>query len=64
MYRSTSQSKDQFESFEENLDLNLESAVQNNPFLVVVLGGFKVKSGKWCKNDITTIEGKAMENYF
>ena len=30
LYRSPSQSQDQFESFKENLELNLESAVQNN----------------------------------
>ena len=37
LYRSPSQSRDQFESFKENREPNLESAVQNNPFLVVVL---------------------------
>ena len=31
------------ESFKENLERNLESAVQNNPFLVVDLGGFNAK---------------------
>ena len=35
---------------------------QNNPFLVVLLGDFNVKSSNWCKNDITTTEGKAIEN--
>ena len=33
LYRSPIQSQDQFESFKENLELNHESAVQNNPFL-------------------------------
>ena len=33
LYRSPSQSQDQFECFKANLELNLESAVQNNPFL-------------------------------
>ena len=32
LQRSPSQSQDQFESFKENLELNLESAVQNSPF--------------------------------
>ena len=62
LYRSPSQSQDLFESFKENLELNLESAVQNNPFLVVLLGDFNAKSSNWCKNDITTTEGKAVEN--
>ena len=36
--------------------------MQNNSFLVVLLGDFNVKSGNWYKNDITTSEGKAIEN--
>ena len=40
LYRSPSQSQDLFESFTENLGLNLESVVQNNPFLVVLLANF------------------------
>ena len=40
LYRSPSQSQDQFESFKENLELNFESAMQNNPFLIVLLGKF------------------------
>ena len=34
----------QFESFKENLELNFESTVQNNLFLVVLLGDFNAKS--------------------
>ena len=59
LYRSPSQSQDLFESFKENLELNIESAKQKNPFLVVLLGNFNAKSSNWCKNDI---EGKAIEN--
>ena len=62
LYRSLSQLQDQFEPFKENLELNLESAVQNNPFLVVPIGDFNAKSSNWCKNDTTTSEGKATEN--
>ena len=54
LYRSPSQSQDLFESFKETLELNPESAVQNNPFPVVLLRNFNVKSSNWCKNDITT----------
>ena len=62
LYRSPSQSQDLFESFKENLELNLEFAVQNNPFSVAVLGNFNMKSSNWSKNGMTTIEGKATEN--
>ena len=54
--------QDQFESFKEPLELNLDSAVQNNPFLIVLLGDFNAKSSKWCENDITASEGKVIEN--
>ena len=56
------QSQDQFEYFRENLELNLESAVQDNPFLVILTSDFNAKSSNWCNNDLTTIEFKAIEN--
>ena len=52
LYRSPSQSQDLLESFKEKLELNLQPAVQNNPFPVVLLGDFNVKPSNWCKNDI------------
>ena len=61
-YRFPSQSQDLFKSLKENVGLNLEFIVQNNAFLVVLLGSFNVKSSNWCKNHITTIEDKAIEN--
>ena len=57
---SPSQSQDLFESFKENIELNLESVGYNNFFLVVVLNGFNAKSSNWCKTAITIIQGKAM----
>ena len=62
LHRSPNQSQDLFKSFKENLELNLEFAVQNNPFLIVLLGDCNAKSSNWCKNDITTTECKAIEN--
>ena len=44
LYRSPSQLQDQFESFKENLQLNLESAMQSNTFFVVLLDDFNAKS--------------------
>ena len=37
LYRSPSQTQDEFEKLIENLDLNLESLSQNNPFLIILL---------------------------
>ena len=43
LYRSPGQSKDEFESFADNLELNLDSIVHRNPYLIVVLGDFNAK---------------------
>ena len=51
LYRSPNKLQDPFKSFKENLELNQESAVKNNPFLVVILNSFNVKLRNWCKID-------------
>ena len=47
-------------NFTENLELNLENLVQRNPFLVVAIGDFNVKSSNWFCQDKTN-EGDATE---
>ena len=44
LYRSPNQSEDDFESFANNFELNIDAVTANNPFLTVVLGDFNVKS--------------------
>ena len=41
LYRSTNQSLDEFETFADNLELNLDTIVLNNPFLIVLIGDLK-----------------------
>ena len=60
--RSPSQSQDDFETFTENLELNLENLVQRNPFLVVAIRNFNAKSSNWFCQDKTSFEGDAIEN--
>ena len=43
LFRSTSQSQDNFDTFLKNFELNLDKILSNNPFLTVVLGDFNVK---------------------
>ena len=43
LYRSPSQRQDDFETFTENLKLNLENLVQRNSFLIVAIGDFNYK---------------------
>ena len=44
LYRSPNQSEDDFKSFANNFELNIDAVTANNPFLTVVLGDFNIKS--------------------
>ena len=54
LHRSPNQCQDDFESFVNNFELNLDSILVNNPFLTVVHGGFNVKSSLRYNNDLTS----------
>ena len=62
LYRSPSQSSDEFENFVYNLDLTLEALTQKNPFLTVIIGDFNAKFNKWCSTDKTTPKGAKLDN--
>ena len=62
LYRSPSQSADEFENFLNKLNLTMESITQKNPFLSVVIGDFNARSSKWWTDDKTTQEGLKIEN--
>ena len=62
LYRSPSQSSDEFENFVYNLDLMLEALTQKNPFLTVIVGDFNAKFSKWCSIDKTTPDGAKLDN--
>ena len=62
LYRSLSQSQDNFETFIDNFKLNLETLSRKNSFLLVAIGDFYAKSKFWYYNDNTTSQGKALEN--
>ena len=47
LYRSPSQSKDEFESFADNLEHNLDSIVHRNPYLIFALGDFNAQTKGW-----------------
>ena len=55
LYRSPNQCQDDFESFINNFELNLDSIMTNHPFLTVN------KSSLWYNNDITTYEGSKID---
>ena len=53
---------DEFEKFIDNLELNLETLCQNNPFLIVLIGDLNAKSKNWYSHDKTSHEGNEIEN--
>ena len=57
LYRSPSESSDEFKNFVFKLDLTLEALTQKNPLLTVIIGDFHAKFNKWCSTDKTTPEG-------
>ena len=62
LYRPPSQTQDEFEKFSNNLELNLGTLSQKNPFLVVAIGDFNAKSKSWYINGSTTSQGNVLEN--
>ena len=62
LYRSPSQSIDEFENFVYNLDLTLEGLTGKNSFLSVIIVDFNSKFSKWCSIDKTTPEGAKLDN--
>ena len=57
LYRSPSQTADNFDSFLDNLRLNLDALTDNNPFLAVALRDFNARSSSWRINVKTNDEG-------
>ena len=57
LYRTLSQSQDEFHDFLTNLEISLDDSFNSNPFLTTVTGDFNAKSKKWSEGDRLTIEG-------
>ena len=62
LYRFLSQNQDDFQAFKDNLEMNLETLAQRNPFLMVVIVDFNAKSKHLCSQDSTNFEGISIEN--
>ena len=57
LYRSPSQSQDDFATFSDNFKITLDLVSKKNPYLLVVLGDFNVKLRQWYDKDSSTSEG-------
>ena len=60
LYRSPSQSQDDFATFSDNFKMTLDLVSKNNPFLLVLLNDFNAKLRQW--HDSSTSEGISIEN--
>ena len=60
LYRSPSQTQDQFQIFRSNPELNRDSLFNCNPFLTIMIGDFNAKSKQWCKIDKSNFEGSQL----
>ena len=62
LYRSPSQTSDEFDSFISNLEKLLINITSFDPHFVILLGDFNAKSKPWSVNDTITKEGTVLVN--
>ena len=62
LYRSPSQTSDEFQSFISNLEKLLININSFDPHFVILLGDFNAKSKSWSNNDTTAEEDTILEN--
>ena len=62
LYRSPSQSQDDFETFPDNFEMTLELLAQKDSFLLTAIVDFNDKYSNWYNKDKTSFEGNTIEN--
>ena len=62
IYRSLSQSSEEFDTFLPNFELLLNYIANRNPFVSIIIGDFNATSNSWCSSDKTTYDGKKLES--
>ena len=61
MYRSPSQTSDDFNSFTTNLEKLVINITSTNPHFILMIRGFNAKSSNWSSNNTTTAEGAQLD---
>ena len=56
LYRSPSQTQDEFDIFLINLEQSIGDIIVKNPLFVLITGDFNVRSSNWWKNDLSMSE--------
>ena len=57
LYRSPSQTQDDFDIFFINFKQLISDIITKNPLLVLITGYFNVRLSNWWENDLSTSEG-------
>ena len=60
VYRSPSQTNDEFNQFLLNFEKMLLDINQRKPYLTLVAGDFNARSSSWWSDDINTTEGPTL----
>ena len=63
LYRSPSQSKDEFDQFLLNFEQLIPDRISQNPHFILVTGDFNVQSSPSWKKDLTTTEGNQVDAF-
>ena len=58
IYRSPSQSSEEFQTFLKNFKLLLDNIANRKPFVSIIIGNFNARSKNWCSSDKTTYVAK------
>ena len=61
IYRSPSQTSDDFNSFTTNLEKLVGNISSSNPHFILMIGDFNAKSSNWSSNDTTIVEGAQVD---
>ena len=56
LYRSSSETQEEFQTLKSNLKLNFDALLCGNSFLTVMISDFNATSKDWCSIDITSFE--------
>ena len=62
LYRSPSQSQDDFETFSGNFEMTLETLAQKGSLLTLIIDDFNIKSCNWYSHDKTNFKGITIES--
>ena len=62
LYRSPSQTPDEFDSFSNNLEKLITDIYSRKADFVMMIGDFNAKSYNWSINDTTTPEGSQLDS--